>query len=60
MARRPTYLEHALAAGLMPTLAAALRDGGQLLVGRAQVPTLTNVNNASIITGVSAVSHGIA
>lgn len=56
----PAYLEHALAAGLMPTLAAALRDGGRLLIGRAQVPTLTNVNNASIITGVSAASHGIA
>lgn len=56
----PAYLEEALAGGGMPRLEAALRDGGRELVGRAQVPTLTNVNNASIVTGVSAARHGIA
>jgi phosphonoacetate hydrolase len=54
------YLERALAGGLMPRLEGALQAGGRILVGRAQVPTLTNVNNASIVTGVSAAVHGIA
>lgn len=56
----PAYLDDALARGLMPGLARALEAGGRLLRGRAQVPTLTNVNNASIVTGVSAAEHGIA
>lgn len=55
----PAYLEDALERGLMPNLAAAIARGGRLLIGRAQVPTLTNVNNASIVTGVSAGVHGI-
>lgn len=56
----PEYLARALAEGAMPNLAAALADGGSLLSATAQVPTLTNVNNASIITGVSAAAHGIS
>lgn len=56
----PSYLDDALGRGLMPRLAAALDAGGVYLRGRAQVPTLTNVNNASIVTGVSAAVHGIA
>jgi len=54
------YLARALAEGVMPSLARALDDGGRLLSARAQVPTLTNVNNASIVTGVSAAVHGIS
>jgi phosphonoacetate hydrolase len=55
------YLDRALEDGLMPRLGATLDTGrGRLLVGRAQVPTFTNVNNASIVTGVSAAVHGIA
>jgi phosphonoacetate hydrolase len=54
------YLEDALGAGVMPRLKGALDRGGRLLSARAQVPTLTNVNNASIVTGVSAAVHGIA
>jgi phosphonoacetate hydrolase len=54
------YLERALDGGLMPHLGAALQAGGRILEGRAQVPTLTNVNNASIVTGVSPAMHGIA
>ena len=53
------YLDDALAHGVMPSLRAALERGGRLLEARAQVPTLTNVNNASIVTGVSAAVHGI-
>jgi phosphonoacetate hydrolase len=44
----------------MPNLARALGSGGHLLIARAQVPTVTNVNNASILTGVSAATHGIS
>ena len=44
----------------MPNLAAALAGGGRMLSAQAQLPTLTNVNNASIVTGVSAAVHGIS
>lgn len=56
----PAYLQSTLARGLMPNLAAALDHGGRLLIARAQIPTVTNVNNASILTGVNAISHGIS
>jgi phosphonoacetate hydrolase len=56
----PAYLDDALGRALMPRLRSALDAGGRLLLGRAQVPTVTNVNNASIVTGVSAAAHGIA
>jgi phosphonoacetate hydrolase len=56
----PSYLDNALARGLMPRLAAALADGGRLVLGRAQVPTFTNPNNVAIVTGVSAAHNGIA
>jgi phosphonoacetate hydrolase len=45
------YLDAALARGLMPTLAAMSREGWRGLA-RAQMPTFTNVNNTSIVTGV--------
>ena len=54
------YLEDALGRGLMPRLQEALDGGGRMLVARAQVPTLTNVNNVSIVTGVSAARHGVS
>jgi phosphonoacetate hydrolase len=56
----PSYLDNALERGLMPRLAAALGDGGRILLGRAQVPTFTNPNNVAIVTGVSAARNGIA
>src|SRR3954447_3866310 len=56
----PAYLDDALARGLMPALATSLQHGGRMLRARAQMPTLTNVNNASIVTGVSAAEHGIS
>src|SRR4051794_480119 len=56
----PDYLADALGRGLMPRLQNALRRGGRVLLARAQMPTLTNVNNASIVTGVSAIYHGIS
>ena len=56
----PTYITDALERGTMPRLGAALAAGGRLFRAQSQIPTLTNVNNASIITGVSAALHGIS
>jgi phosphonoacetate hydrolase len=56
----PAYLENALERELMPRLEANLAAGGALLQADAQVPTVTNTNNATIVTGVSAAVHGIA
>jgi phosphonoacetate hydrolase len=56
----PAYLEDALQRDLMPCLKSALEAGGALLRADAQVPTVTKVNNATIVTGVSAAVHGIS
>jgi phosphonoacetate hydrolase len=56
----PAYVEDALARQLMPRLATALAAGGIWTEGRAQVPTFTNPNNVTIVTGVSAAENGIA
>ena len=56
----PAYVDDALARGLMPRLAGMLADGGTYTHGRAQVPTFTNPNNVTIVTGVSAALNGIA
>jgi phosphonoacetate hydrolase len=55
----PEYVDDALARGLMPRLAETLNDGTYAL-GRAQVPTFTNPNNVTIVTGVSAAVNGVA
>ena len=56
----PEYVDDALARNLMPRLQAALRNGGTYVLGRSQVPTFTNPNNVTIVTGVSAAINGIA
>jgi phosphonoacetate hydrolase len=56
----PEYVDDALERRLMPRLAAALESGGTYALGRAQVPTFTNPNNVTIVTGVSAAVNGIA
>ena len=55
----PRYVDDALSRGLMPRLAAMLASGGAYHVGRAQMPTLTNVNNMSIVTGGAPIVHGL-
>jgi phosphonoacetate hydrolase len=55
----PEYVDDALARGLMPRLAETLDDGAYA-IGRAQVPTFTNPNNVTIVTGVSAAVNGVA
>lgn len=52
------YLSVAMARGRMPRLAAMARDGWRGMV-RGALPSFTNVNNTSIVTGVSPAVHGI-
>ena len=47
----PRYLDDALARGLMPRLAEMLDAGGAYALGRSQMPSFTNTNNMSIVTG---------
>src|SRR3989442_8488065 len=54
----PDYIEQAFLAGAMPYLAAAVAEGTRLL-GACVVPSFTNPNNLSIVTGVPPSVHGI-
>ncbi len=54
----PDYLGQAVATGQMPWLAGALEKGCGL-VADCVVPTFTNPNNLSIVTGVPPSVHGI-
>jgi phosphonoacetate hydrolase len=56
----PAYVDDALERQLMPRLGEAISGGGSYVLGRAQVPTFTNPNNVTIVTGVSAARNGIA
>lgn len=52
------YLDAALLRGLMPNLRQLCLEGARALA-RAAMPTFTNVNNSSIVTGVPPSIHGI-
>jgi phosphonoacetate hydrolase len=54
----PDYLSQAVASGYMPWLKAALNQGGGFIAD-CVVPTFTNPNNLSIVTGVPPSVHGI-
>jgi phosphonoacetate hydrolase len=54
----PDYLAQAFLAGAMPFLASAASRGASLL-GAAVIPSFTNPNNLSIVTGVPPAVHGI-
>src|SRR5579864_8784886 len=56
----PSYLSDALARGLMPRLKTLLENGGAYHLGRSQMPSFTNPNNLSIVTGAPLSVHGIA
>lgn len=56
----PSYLDDALARDLMPRLAALLKNGGSYHLGLSQMPSFTNPNNLSIVTGAPLSVHGIA
>jgi phosphonoacetate hydrolase len=55
----PRYLDDALARGLMPSLQSLLSHGGAYARGRGCMPSLTNPNNLSIVTGVAPSRHGV-
>jgi phosphonoacetate hydrolase len=55
----PRYLDDALGRGLMPSLENMLAHGGAYAVGRSCMPSLTNPNNLSIVTGVAPSLHGV-
>ncbi len=54
----PAYLTRAMDAGAMPWLAGALRGGADLRAD-CVIPSFTNPNNLSIVTGVPPSVHGI-
>ncbi|UYO52818.1 phosphonoacetate hydrolase [Rhodopseudomonas palustris] len=54
----PEYLERGIADGVLSTIG-ALRSAGYVGTALATVPTTTNTNNTSIVTGVSPAIHGI-
>ena len=53
------YISESLSRGQMPVLAQMLRTGYRCLV-RGALPSFTNVNNASIVTGVPPSRTGIS
>lgn len=55
----PAYIDEALAAGTMPALAAMLAKDGTRQLVRSAMPSFTNPNNLSIVTGVPPSVHGI-
>ena len=55
----PAYLDEAVAAGMMPWLVRA-RERGAYRIGRSVVPSFTNPNNLSIVTGAPPSVHGIS
>ncbi len=57
----PDYIERAIQAGAMPYLGGALAGGGGTsLLADCVVPSFTNPNNLSIVTGVPPAVHGIS
>lgn len=55
----PDYIDQAIQAGLMPNMAAILERGAYLKAASA-MPSFTNPNNLSIVTGCPPAVHGIA
>jgi phosphonoacetate hydrolase len=55
----PGYIESAIAKGLAPNFARLMKEGANLLA-QSVIPSFTNPNNLSIITGRPPAVHGIA
>lgn len=55
----PAYIEQAIIDGIMPNMAAILEKGADLRSASA-MPSFTNPNNLSIVTGRPPAVHGIA
>src|SRR5260370_15348704 len=55
----PAYLDAGIAAGVLPTTA-RWREAGYFALAEAAMPTFTNPNNMSIVTGAPPALHGIS
>ncbi|CAK7208871.1 hypothetical protein SCUCBS95973_000259 [Sporothrix curviconia] len=55
----PTYLEQGIADGTLPNMASWVQNGFHA-PAKVSMPSFTNPNNVSIITGVPTAVHGIA
>lgn len=55
----PDYIEQAIEAGVMPWTKKLVEESGSDLRANCVVPSFTNPNNLSIVTGVPPVVHGI-
>ena len=55
----PAYIEHGLAAGILPNIARYMRDGFHT-VAEGAMPSFTCPNNMSIVTGRPVSVHGIS
>ena len=55
----PDYIEQAVAAGVMPWMKRVIETQGTDLRADCVVPSFTNPNNMSIVTGVAPEVHGI-
>src|SRR5450432_1355359 len=55
----PGYIEEAIKAGMAPTFARFIKDGAHVHA-TSVIPSFTNPNNLSIITGRPPSVHGIA
>src|SRR5919112_1380873 len=56
----PGYIERAIDKGLAPNLDRLMRRTGANLLAQSVIPSFTNPNNISIITGAPPAVHGIA
>jgi phosphonoacetate hydrolase len=54
----PAYLEHGIANGTLPTMK-SFKNGGFVGIADCSMPSTTNTNNTSIVTGVPPAVHGI-
>ena len=54
----PAYLEHGIANGTLPTMK-SFKDKGFMAIADCSMPSTTNTNNTSIVTGVPPAIHGI-
>src|SRR3974390_2002098 len=54
----PAYLEHGFASGVLPTMH-SFKQYGFVGVADCSMPSTTNTNNTSIVTGVPPAVHGI-
>jgi phosphonoacetate hydrolase len=55
----PSYIEAGMAAGVLPTIA-KWREAGHYALAEAAMPTFTNPNNMSLVTGAPPAVHGIS